>query len=301
MSNLPDIKKVTGLAITSNLQNKSIDVRRNMANIPQVMEALSPVDKIMFVASTKTPIAEIESSILIDKIRLLAEYVTRDAAIKQVDEYDKTRFTDILLKYYSSLSLSEIKLAFELSMTGELDQYLPKDKDGKPDKNHYQSFSVEYITKIINAYKKRKQDTDHKAYTAIPQEQKQLTSGEIEYYNRWSKNILIQTFLEYKYLGRINSETLNEFILYRELEAIGMAEPVIVTEADKRNAVSRLLKKSQMGLINSFVADCIRRLQTRHSDVAGEALMIAKKRAVIQSLDSIIKDEIQLIDLLIKN
>lgn len=298
MSNLPDIKKVTGLAITSNLQNKSIDVRRNMANIPQVMEALSPVDKIMFVASTKTPIAEIESSILIDKIRLLAEYVTRDAAIKQVDEYDKTRFTDILLKYYSSLSLSEIKLAFELSMTGELDQYLPKDKDGKPDKNHYQSFSVEYITKIINAYKKRKQDTDHKAYTAIPQEQKQLTSGEIEYYNRWSKNILIQTFLEYKYLGRINSETLNEFILYRELEAIGMAEPVIVTEADKRNAVSRLLKKSQMGLINSFVADCIRKLQTRHSDVAGEAFMIAKKRAVVQSLDYIIANEIQLIDLL---
>lgn len=301
MNNLPDIKKVTGLAITSSLQNKSLDVRREMANIPQVMQALSPVEKAMFLASTKTPISEIEQEILVEQTGNLAKFISRDAGIKQIDEYDAARFMDIIQKYYSSLSLAEIKLAFEFSMTGELDDYLPKDKNGNPDKNHYQAFSVEYVTKIINAYRKRKRDTEHKAYTAIPQKQKQLTPGEIEYYNRWARNTLIQTYLEYKYLGRINSETLNEFILYRELEAIGMAEPVIVTEADKRNAVSRLLKKSQMGLINSFVADCIRRLQTRHSDVAGEAFMIAKKRAVIQSLDSIIKDEIQLIDLLIKN
>lgn len=299
MSNLPDINKATGLAVIDGTQKKSVEVRREIANIPQAMQALSGVEREIFLASTKTPISEIEQKILVEYTDKLAKYITRDAGIKSFEVYDVARFMDILTKYYSSFTLSEIKLAFELAMTGELDEYLPRDRDGRPDKNHYQSFNVEYITKILNAYRKRKRDTEHKAYTALPKKNKERTTTEMQLYNSWGKRMLIEAFLRYKYLGEINIESLNEYILYRELEIIGLEEPVIITDADRTKAVTRLLQKSQKGLINSFVADCIRRLRTKHSDVTGEAFLIAKKRAVVQSLDYIITNEIQLIDLLI--
>lgn len=300
MSNLPDIRKKTELAQTTALKLpgtcKALDVRREMLNVPQVIEALTPVEKSMFLASTKTPIGKLEQQEFLDNIEKLTKYILIDVGIKNLDGYYVTRFTDILLRYYSNLTLNEIKLAFEFAMAGELDAYLPKDRDGNPDKNHYQSFNVEYITKILNAYKKRSREAEHKAYMALPAPNNELPPETKELYRQHTINMIIGKFKEYQSTGNIKFDDVNDFVIYNELEAKGLALPIEVTEEDAKAAVNRLIKKAQSGLINKFVGECIRRLQTRHSDVPVQALILARQRAIMQSFDRIIKEKIELTD-----
>lgn len=49
--------------------------------------------------------------------------------------YICTRLLDLLKRYYSQLTLSEVKLAFELLITGELDDYLPRIGTATPNGN----------------------------------------------------------------------------------------------------------------------------------------------------------------------
>lgn len=91
---------------------------------------------------------------------------------------------DILKRYYSDMTLADIKMAFELATTGELDEYLPKDKQGNPDKNHYQQFNADYFAKILKAYKQKQTDVIDKAYKAIPEKTmkfRRSKSGDLRY------------------------------------------------------------------------------------------------------------------------
>ena len=273
---------------------RAVDFRRKMLQVPEVIASLSPVDKMIFKAGAKRSISEISDRELADSIGMLSKYISRDTGIRNIDEYDVTRFMDMLQRYYSSLSLDEVKLAFEFAMTGELDPYLPKDKNGMPDKNHYQIFSAEYYTKILNAFLKRKNDADGKAYKALPQGRKEVSQAEKDYYNMYRKNNLYFAYLEYKYLGKV--EIVNEFIIYQHLQSLGLAEPIRITDADQKGAVARLLKKSQVGLINRFVAQAISGMKEKHSDVPAEAMLIAKQRAISESFESMVEEEIQLYD-----
>lgn len=273
---------------------KAIDVRKNMLNVEPVMQALTRPEKIIFFASTKKPIADIEQVELIERLGNMVQMIAKDAGIKEIDDYDVTRFTDVLNKYYRDMSLMEIKLAFEMMMAGELDAYLPKDRHGDPDRSHYQTFNVAYTTKVLNAYKRKSAEVEAKAYSMMPAEESVITEYQKERYASNIKRMTIKAFLQYKYTNSINLDMLNGLLIYNELEKAGIAEPVQITDADKQQAVRRLLKKGQDGLINNFVVQCIRKMQTKHSAVDAEALIIARNRAILKSFDALIKNEIQI-------
>ena len=107
-----------------------------------------------------------------------------------------TRIVDILITYYGHLTLDEIRMGFELSFIGRLNEFLPRDKFGQPDPNHYNSLSMEYIGKILNAYIKYRQSfilkiNDHQKETkSLPQN--------IDY-----KSLLVERFEYYKKTGEL--------------------------------------------------------------------------------------------------
>ena len=109
------------------------------------------------------------------------------------------------------------------------------------------------------------------------------------------KRAVIVSFLAYKYRGKL-PDNVNSFLIYAEIERLGLAEPIQVTEDDKKEAVARLLRKAHTGVIKEFVAECIRHLQTKHSDVISEAGLIAKEKALIKSFEVMVKKEIQITD-----
>lgn len=295
MNEIQKMDSATDLAIFKPGISRAIDVRSQLLQIPEVMQTLLPIERQMLEASTKTPIQEIPDEELTRKIAALSKYIAMDAGIKNVGDYALTRFVTVLKLYYPLFSLQEIRMAFELAMTGELDEFLPRDKDGNPDKNHYQSFNVEYISKILNAYKKRRQETEHKVYTALPQTDREMSPATMAYYREEMKRGVIASFLAYKYRGKL-PDNVNLYSIYSELDKLGLAEPIQVTEADKKEAVARLLRKAHTGVIKEFVAECIRHLQTKHSDVISEAGLIAKEKALIKSFEVMAKEEIQITD-----
>lgn len=271
-----------------------IEARREILAIPNVIQALSYTDRRMIEASTKDVIADMSDGELVSKIAILSRYITKDAGIKNVSDYDVSRFMNILQTYYSSLTLAEVRMAFELAMAGELDEYLPTDRDGRGDSNHYQSFNVAYITKILNAYKKKRQDAEHKAYTSMPQ--KSVISDEAKsfYRKEWNKSVLMCCYY-YKYRGEL-PDNVNVYLMYDNLDRLGLSEPINVTDSDLRTATARMLRKAQSGVIKDFVAECIRHQQSKHSDVISEAGLVAKERALMKSLERIAREEIQITD-----
>ena len=271
---------------------RSVDVRRELALKTDMMRHLSPVDRYIFEASIKTPIYDMRDEELTKKLSSVVDMIRRDIGIKSIDVYEITRFREILKSYYSMLTLSEIKIAFELSMAGKLDDYLPKDRYGNPDNYHYHSFSVLYVTKILNAYLKRKSDTEYIVRNNV-KEVREVPQSYKDYYAKAYDDILVFEFLRYKYTGVVNWTVINDFVVFEKLKEMGYDEPVKVTQEDKEQAVKRLLKKGQNGVLNKFVTDCVRSLQTKHQDVPSEAYFIARRKAILRSFDNMIKCEIQ--------
>lgn len=191
MENLPETVNTQSVALAiynPTPGTKAIDIRRQMLQLPEVAKSLSGVEKYIFAASTKMQIADIDDGTLIAKTGQMFRFIAMDVGyiIPTNPEdwaYICTRLLDILKKYYSQMTLADIKLAFELATTGELDDYLPKDSQGNPDKKHYQQFNADYFAKILSAYRRKQNGVIHKAYKALPEPKKELTPEEKRYYH----------------------------------------------------------------------------------------------------------------------
>jgi len=147
---------------------KLVENRKMLLQSDEVLSKLGEIDLLITEKSVHSPIRDIDREVAFNQLTLMSKNILLDVGIKDAQPYEIGRFCDIVTRYYKRLSLNEIKLAFELLLIGELDQYLPKDRNGQPDKNHYQSFSFEYISKVLRAYTKRRDKTWHKAHLALP-------------------------------------------------------------------------------------------------------------------------------------
>lgn len=146
-------------------------------------------------ASTKLPVKAVENAgqqlIVIGK-GILRDIGIRDWSDENANKYRLIRFADVVLKYFPNFSLKEVKLAFEFMAVGHLDEFLPKDRHGKPEKNHYQDFSMEYYSKILTAYKEYRAQVWHKAKSNFPLIPETISDQE----KKEGSNILIEDIYE---------------------------------------------------------------------------------------------------------
>lgn len=307
MENLPERHTAKSVAIelyNPTPETKAIEVRRKMVQLPEVAKALTSVEKFIFAASTKTQIKDIDTDTLVEKLSILLKYISMDIGYnipQDIDDWNfiQTRILDILTRYFSELTLSEVKLAFELATTGELDAYLLKDSQGNPDRKHYQNLNAEYISKILNAYRKKQSDVFDKAYKALPSCPKEITKEEKAFY----ENIRIQRnrylFLLYKYTGQIRFELSDEIFLYKWLYEAGFAEYVKATQEDKKEAYNRFLKRVSNGFVNEYKAFNVRRQGIESPELSHTAYEVARRKEIIKAFDRMIAEEIQVDNYLI--
>lgn len=187
-----------------------LDRKKSVLNLPAVLERVSQKELRIADLSIGVPISKIpdrdlrivngeeKERGLIERTGIIAKGIARDFAIRNIDRGDAFRFFDILKKYYSTLTLDEVRTAFELALVGELDPYLPKDRNGVADKNHYQAFSVEFVTRILNAYKSYRGKVWTKINVSSEKQEKEVTEEEKrefkegflsvirDYYKSWS-------------------------------------------------------------------------------------------------------------------
>lgn len=277
---------------------KAIEIRRQMVQLPDIAKALTPVEKYIFAASTKTQISEMDDGVLVSKTAQMFRFIAMDVGyiIPQNENdwaYIQTRLVDILKRYYSNLTLADIKLAFELATTGELDEYLPKDKQGNPDKNHYQQFNADYFAKILKAYKQKQTDVIDKAYKAIPEKNNEISPEQIrrfEIQRQWRNRYI---FLCYKYTGKLILGLTDDMFLYEWLQKCGLADDVQVKEDDRKEAFARYMQRVACGMINQYTAFQVCRKGTESPEIDFTAFEVARKKEIIKAFDRMISEEMQ--------
>ena len=302
MNNLPEKADTQNVALAiynATPGTMAIDIRRKMVQLPEVAKALTPVEKYIFAASTKTQISEMDDGVLVSKTAQMFRFIAMDVGytIPQNENdwaYIQTRLVDILKRYYSYLTLADIKLAFELATTGELDEYLPRDSQGNPDKKHYQQFNADYFAKILGAYRKKQNEVVGKAYKALPEPKKELSPEQKRYYHnrREARNRIV--FLQYKYTGKISFEFGDEMFLYDWLLKFGFADEVEATEDDRKQAFAKHMQRAAIGVINKYTAYNVRRKGIDSPEIDFTAYEVARKKEIIRAFDRMIAEEIQI-------
>ena len=276
---------------------KAIEVRRRMMQFPEVAKALNPVEKYVFAASTKTPIAEIDDAKLVKNLSLLFKSIAMDVGyiIPQNENdwnYIQSRLLNILKRYHSDMTLADIKIAFELATTGGLDEFLPKDKHGNPDKNHYQQFNADYLSKILNAYKRKQNVVIDKAFKVLPEPKKELSPEQIRYYRNQSVMTCLMCFMRYKYTGRLVFGLTDEMFVYYWLLGVGLADELKETEDDRKEAYNRFLARAARGFVNEFTVYHVRKQGTKSPEIDFTAFEVARRKEIKRTFDRMIKDEI---------
>lgn len=231
---LPAERKGNALAIR---QNNYFEQKKALIQDETVQLKLSDNDLMIAQAGvSEKPIRLVPEKELLNNVAVASKFICRDVGIRSWDnaevmKYDAVRFFTTLKTYYKEFTFKEVKLAFELAMVGQLDEWLPKDKNGNPDKNHYQAFSLEYVTKILNAYKSKKNNVWFKARKALPPVVKVVTKEEKEFYRKSFIQDIYNAFELYKKDGTEPAFVLSVFI--KEFLAQG-----VITEIPKPKSIA---------------------------------------------------------------
>ena len=272
--------------------------RAQMLAMPEVSKVLGAVETYVLEASAKSPISAIDPRQLSGLLGKVFRKVAADLSIKTNDATEwsvvQTRLALYIGRYYSYLSVSEIRLAFELVLVGELDAYLPKDAQGMPDRKSYGRLDVEFMTRVLNAYKRRRTDVLRKAYNAVPPTEAKPNEETRKFYHNLAMSNYRDVFLRYKYRDELMLTPCGEVTLYGWLVSNGLADEIVETERDRKDAFLRYLSRVAKGLENKYRASYVRKEGVESEDIDFTAFEIARRRSIKEAFDAMISDEVQI-------
>lgn len=279
----------------------AVVARREMAKIPAVMDALGQVERSVFLASTDKTIAEYGANELSIELAKALKWIAKDVGYRATDESERgylvVRVAEILKRYYDNLTMRDFKMAFEMSITGELDDYLPKVRDGQADRGHYQQFNAEYVCKILNAYKYRRAAVLKKANDAMPPEpEKPITPERYNELLNKTKRDCIQAFEQFKANGYMpEMSPIGEMLYYELLADAGLAPRIDVTIDEQKQIFQRTINQ----FVRSGMVGDVRRLEQAGPDapeLQHGAFMIARKKALKAAFTKMVAGGINITD-----
>lgn len=292
----------TGNNIIIAPQAKSaVIIRQEMARTPAVMQALEPLEKSVFLASTGKPISDYSGTELGYELQQALTWISKDIGYRAKDanemQYLVIRTVEILKRYYSNLTLKDFRMAFEMCITGELDDYLPKGRDGQPDRNHYQLFNAEYICKVLNAYRSRRAYVMKKANDAVPVVEESTTNPEVaQYYLNENKKDCIAAFRFYKENGHLPKfSPIGEMICYETLAQAGLAPEIEITLDEQKAVLQRCINEFAR---NGMVSD-MRRLEQagpEATEIQYKAFALARRKALKTIFEKMVAEGVEITD-----
>ena len=290
------------VALSSGVLPSFVERNRELIQSNKIKQ-LSKVDQRIFVESTKRLISEEESEEKkIEYLGIIFIGVCSDFGLNAPERSAvKSVFSsifDVIDLYFDDLSFAEVKLAWRLLAVGELDNYLPKDRYGNPDKNHYGSLNVDYVTKVLKAYRKRKADMMSKTTALLPDKPKATPEQERAFLNVQANNFIF-AIMKYKYSGRFKAESdrLISESTFKYMERLGYDMDTIPTYEDKKLALAQFKGRPINSFAQVFEKECLATVGIEHEAVYFRALMIAKKRLLFRYWDEMLIEEDSIQDL----
>ena len=290
------------VALSSGVLPSLVERNRELIQSNKIKQ-LSKVDQRIFVESTKRLISEEESEEKkIEYLGIIFIGVCSDFGLNAPERSAvKSVFSsifDVIDLYFDDLSFAEVKLSWRLLAVGELDNYLPKDRYGNPDKNHYGSLNVDYVTKVLKAYRKRKADMMAKTTALLPDKPKVTSEQERAFLNVQANNFIF-AIMKYKDSGRfkMESDLLISESTFKYMERLGYDMDTIPTYEDKKLALAQFKGRPINSFAQVFEKECLATVGIEHEAVYFRALMIAKKRLLFRYWDEILSEEDSIKDL----
>lgn len=275
--------------------------RKAIARNAEVMSVLQPVERALFLASTDKSIDEIPSVELAKELRNALQWISKDVGFRSTSDADSqylvVRTTEILKRYYRDLSLKDFRMAFEMCLTGELDMYLPRNRDGQPDRSHYQNFNAEYICRILNAYRNRRGDVFRKVAAKMPAESgPEMTSEAKRRLAEKARNMLLASYGKFVETGNLEASPIQEIIFYSILSDSGLAEPIEVTDEERKAVFGKILMRMTMKGASAGEIHRFKEKGIGASDVEQGAFQSARRKALGKTFADLKKQEIKLED-----
>lgn len=275
---------------------------RALVKKPEVVGILTPVERAVLLSAADKTIAEYSGAELASELRDALQWIAKDIGYRVSDQGDwqylVVRTAEILKRYYPGLTLKDFRMAFEMSLTGELDDYLPKGKDGQPDRNHYQQFNADYICKILNAYKMRRNGVIRKAREAVPKpEPERDYESERKYHNLACQDLLnvAEYYRQFRKLPDISP--IAEMLYYNILAGVGIAPKIEITEQEQKYAFNQALnyyaRKGMVGDMNRLKSEGITSEELKH-----DAFRASRRKALTEALEKVYQEGINLSELI---
>lgn len=279
------------------IRKSAIAERRQMILNPSVMNSLDSVEKAVLLASTAKTVGEYDPRELAGDLEVILRGVIRDVGYRLAspDEIHTitVRMLEIVKKYYERLTLKDIRMAFEMSVAGQLDEYFPT-RGGVPDRGHYQQFNVDYFCKIVNAYIVRRGKVLQKARQAIPVEVEDIKEEEKALWKNEAKRGLLDCYDTYTLYGKLPElSPISEMLYYTYLHELGFAKDVQVTEDEQKEILRRTIAQYAM---KGYIGDMNRLKEsgTGDAEIQPGAYRLARRKALKDAFDFCIKNEIEL-------
>ena len=283
-------------------RNFPISEYRAMIKLPEVVGILTPVERAVLLSAADKTIAEYSGVELASELRDALQWIAKDIGYRVSDQGDwqylVVRTAEILKRYYPGLTLKDFRMAFEMSLTGELDDFLPKGKDGRPDRNHYQQFNADYICKILNAYKMRRNGVIRKAREAVPKpEPERDYESERKYHNLACQDLLnvAEYYRQFRKLPDISP--IAEMLYYNILAGVGIAPKIEITEQEQKYAFNQALnyyaRKGMVGDMNRLKSEGITSEELKH-----DAFRASRRKALTEALEKVYQEGINLSELI---
>lgn len=275
------------------VKKSPVQIRREMVKSPGVLGVLEPIERAVFLASTAKTVAEYSDRDLAGELSNALRWIAKDVGYKSDNESDRQylviRVSEILKRYYGQLSLKDFRMAFEMCVTGELDEFLPKGRDGQPDRGHYQQFNAEYVCKVLNAYKARRGWVLKKAYEAVPKKQVEPDKDMSE-----TRRALVKAYDGYRTTGEFpNLSPISEMLYYDILVELGFAPVVEVTEKECEKVLERAVAW-HLANGNFGAAKRMREAGTGNEDVRFDAYVTKRRKALRDVFGKMITNNIDL-------
>ena len=275
------------------VKKSPVQIRREMVKSPGVLGMLEPIERAVFLASTAKTVAEYSDRDLAGELSNALRWIAKDVGYKSDNESERQylviRVSEILKRYYGQLSLKDFRMAFEMCVTGELDEFLPKGRDGQPDRGHYQQFNAEYVCKVLNAYKARRGWVLKKAYEAVPKKQVEPDKDMSE-----TRRGLVKAYEDYRATGEFPSlSPIAEMLYYDILVEFGFAPVVEVTERECEKVLERAVAW-HLANGNFGAAKRMRESGTRNEDVRFDAYVTKRRKALREAFAGMAANNVDL-------
>ena len=274
--------------------------RRERAQMPEVMAALSPVEMAVYVAASSRSVQTYSGVELAREIKDALKWIKKDLGVRATGEDDEAylviRIVKLLQRYYPTMTVKEFKIAFEMLMAGELDAFLPKGSNGLPDRNHYQAFNADYICKVLNAYKGRRMPILRKASDAAPKAEQARDYESEAQQMAIIRRGCVSAFLHFKYRGWLPKITpIAEMLYHKMLSDAGLADEIEVTLQEQTIILQRMLTEYlDAGKFGDYNDLC--KKGTSAPELEYGSIALARRRALERAFARMADEELQITD-----